>query len=242
MFISECSFGKPGSGELPMAFDYESSTREAYKDAQTAADYHAAFTDPVTWKTFRAHLIAKREKMVVATFIEQIRSRKVLDIPCGTGKLANIFAEHHCEVIGADIAPSMLAIAKATYEQSLGDRASVEICDIEHSAARFADAGVDTVVCLRLMHRVPPEVRERALEAIAQTAPRSIISFGITSSYHRVRKRVRNVVFRESGRRLCQETMVGIRGELERHFDIRSMRRVAPALSEEVVFLLESRR
>jgi SAM-dependent methyltransferase len=225
-----------------MAFDYESSTREAYKDAQTAADYHSAFTGHVTWKTFRAHFIAKREKIVVATFIEQLGSRKVLDIPCGTGKLASVLAEHGCEVIGADIAPSMLAIAEATYERLLGDRGSVEICDIEDSAARFADAGVDTVVCLRLMHRVPPEVRDRALEAIARTAPRSIVSFGISSSYHRVRKRVRNVVFGEPWRRLCQETMVGIRGELERHFEIRRMRRVAPALSEEVVFLLESRR
>jgi ubiquinone/menaquinone biosynthesis C-methylase UbiE len=224
-----------------MAFDYESSTKHAYKDRTVADEYHAAFTEAVTWKTFRAHFIAKREQRIIREFLDRAQPKKALDIPCGTGKLAPVFAGRQCSVVAADISPDMLEIARVGYGRELGDRATFELCDIEQVAHRFAAAGLDTVVCLRLMHRVPADVRGRALDAIARVAPRAIVSFGISSAYHRARKKIRNMVFREPDRPLCQETMEGIRQELARNFEVVDLRHVSPVLSEEVVFLLQSR-
>ena len=46
---------------------------------------------------------------------------------------------------------------------------------------------------------------------------------------------------REPDRPLCQETMEGIRQDVARDFEVVDMRHVSPLLSEEVVFLLQSK-
>ena len=224
-----------------MVFDYEARTKNAYKSTGVARGYHAGYTGKVSWQTLRFHFIARREQRVIADFVAALRPSKVLDIPCGTGKLAAVFAARGCEVIAADISAEMLEIAGHEYQRAMPGRASWEVCDVEQVASRYAGAGIDTVVCLRLMHRLPADVRSRALDAIARVAPNAIISFGISSPYHRARRRLRNLVFRRKNRPLCQDTLHSMREELRRNFEIRGMRRISPLLSEEVVFLLQSR-
>ncbi|MGE0278749.1 MAG: methyltransferase domain-containing protein [Nitrospiraceae bacterium] len=223
-----------------MTFKYDLLTKNAYKNAGTARRYHDAFTGKKNWKSLRAHFIATRERRVVGSFLRRIGARRVLDIPCGTGKLASVAQELAIDVVAADISPEMLELAKESYGAT-SIAAKFALCDAERVHQDIELVGLDAVVSLRLMHRVPQEVRSRMFTSFAKAAKYSIISFGLSSIYHRARKRLRNFIFRESPQQLCLQTMRGMEVEVAPHFTIIETRHVSPALSEEVVMLLKSR-
>ena len=72
----------------------------------------------------------------------------VLDAPCGTGILAPFLARRGLRVIGADISPAMLAVARER-DGGLGHvRADLE-------APPLRPGSVDAVVCTRFLMHVP---------------------------------------------------------------------------------------
>jgi 2-polyprenyl-3-methyl-5-hydroxy-6-metoxy-1,4-benzoquinol methylase len=225
-----------------MGFDYEASTRDAYKDGGVAREYHGEFNGPVTWRTLRAHFIARRELRVVGRLLGRIEAATVLDIPCGTGKLAPVVAGKGCQVVAADVSPDMLQIGKETYLRHLpAEKARFRVADVENLRRDLGEDRVDAVLCLRLMHRVPADIRARMLSEIAATAPFAIVSFGLKSTYHRIRKALRSAIFRVENKPLCLATAAELRSELTPRFEILAEARVSPLASEEIVFLLRSR-
>jgi SAM-dependent methyltransferase len=227
-----------------MKFDYESSTRDAYKSSGVAARYHSDFTGRLSWRRFRFRYIATREQRAVELMLNKITARTILDIPCGTGKLAPILARPRYRTIAADVSADMLAIARQSYGAA-GAPAHTEfhVTDVESVSRALAGGNVDAVVCLRLMHRVPRVVRARMLAELARVAKYIIVSFGIDSPYQSFRRRVRNALFGGGkGDDLCLDKTAVIEADLTDRFKILGKRWVSPFLSEEIVFLLEVRR
>ncbi|HEX3622562.1 MAG TPA: class I SAM-dependent methyltransferase [Acidimicrobiales bacterium] len=65
-----------------------------------------------------------------ADFVESLRPRSVLDAGCGTGRVAAELAERGIEVVGVDVDPSMLQVARAKrpdLDWIVGDLASVDL-------------------------------------------------------------------------------------------------------------------
>jgi SAM-dependent methyltransferase len=223
-----------------MAFDYERDTRKFYQDEATAQRYHDMFMSG-GWRNLPSRVVARRERQAVQAMLARIPHRTALDIPAGTGKLANVFAELGTRVVASDISPSMLKRARAEFSRIGHPHVDFRVADAAGLDA-FGNGAFDVVVCLRLMHRVPAALRARMLREFARVAPWAIVSFGIENGFHRLRRMTRAAIFGGRKDALCFCGRAEALAELAPHFDVVAETWIAPALSQEMIFLLRSKR
>ena len=101
--------------------------------------------------------------------------RRVLDLPCGTGRFTGRLAASGYEVIASDISLEM--IGKAV---SAGAAAGSGILGyVQGNAERlpFQRDGVDCVMSIRFMFHVDPETRIRILREFGRIARRQIVDY-----------------------------------------------------------------
>ena len=84
----------------------------------------------------------------------------VLDAPCGTGVLASFLRGLGLRIVGADISPAMLEVAKER-----GPVLGHVRADLERPPLR--PGSVDAVVSTRFLMHLPAELRPRVLRAMA---------------------------------------------------------------------------
>lgn len=92
------------------------------------------------------------------------RPRSLLDAPCGTGRFSALWARLGYAACGADLAPAMLAQARAKHPGA---------CLLAADLARLPlrDGAVDAAVCVRLLHLVrEPEERQAFLRELRRVA------------------------------------------------------------------------
>jgi SAM-dependent methyltransferase len=222
-------------------FDYEEGTRSHYQDDSVARNYHAEFTQLKGLNGARFRFIASRERRAVRTLLKQLSAKRVIDVPAGTGKMAPVFREFGCSVTACDVSGNMLSIARETYQAEGPDDVSFQVVDLESGTQTLAGP-FDVVVCVRLMHRVPDDVKGRMLSQIAALAPHAIVSFGVDSGYQRLRRSIRAMAFRsrDAGAE-TRPTADGIRELVTRNFEIERDIPVAAGISAERMYLLKSR-
>src|SRR5262245_7903144 len=93
----------------------------------------------------------------------------VLDAPCGTGILSEFLRRRGFRVLGADISPAMLAVARQR-GAALGHVRT----DLERPPCR--PHGVDAVVSSRFMMHLPPDTRTRMFRTMADLARGPVIA------------------------------------------------------------------
>jgi len=101
--------------------------------------------------------------------------RRVLDLPCGTGRFTARLAASGYEVIAGDISLEM--IGKAV---SVGAAAGSGIVGyVQGNAERlpFQQDGIDCVLSIRFMFHVDPEMRIRILREFGRVARRQIVDY-----------------------------------------------------------------
>lgn len=223
-----------------MRFDYERNTRLAYQDDRVAQAYRELYTSRTGWRSIPARVVARRERHTVAALARRLPHDRILDLPAGTGKLAGVFAALGAEVVASDVSASMLKLAKAEYAR-IGYRHVAFVIGDAANLAAFARRPFDLVVCLRLLHRVPPGLRRSMLAQFAKVAPYTIVSYGIDSAFERARSSVRKAVFGGRAHSPCSCSTAQARAEVESAFAIAARVWIAPALSQELVFLLKSK-
>lgn len=225
-----------------MSFDYDSQTRKHYMDAQVASAYHAQFNEGGGLAGFRSRVVAKRERAGVRQLLAHLDVRHVLDLPAGTGKMGVVYKDMGVRVTAADVSGAMLDIARKVYAELQYADVTFAQCDAENATSLASDGRFDVVVCLRLMHRVPAEVRERMLAEFAVVAPWLVISYGIDSWFHRLRRPLRRFLFRNKDVGVSTfPTMDGAMRELGRFYRIVNVKPVFTGLSGEYLFLLARR-
>ena len=116
----------------------------------------------------------------------------------------------------------------------------MRICDAERITATLGER-FDVAVCLRLLHRVPSDVRARMLAELAAAADHVIVSMGIETGYHRARRHLRTRLVGGSADGLCYEPLDAFQPQLTAAFDVLARRWILPGLSQEMIFLLRSR-
>lgn len=222
-----------------MNFDYERDTRRFYQNDTTAQRYHEMFVSSNGWGNLPSRVVARRERRVVEGLLAQVPHRTALDMPAGTGKLAGIFAALGTQVVASDISASMLKVAESEYVRIGYDHVSFQVADAMDLGDFVGDGEFDVAVCLRLMHRVPPSLRKTMLGELASVASHAIISFGIENGFHAMRRNLRAAVFGGLNDSLCFCSMAEAQAELDPMFEIVKHVWIAPALSQEVIFLLK---
>ncbi len=139
--------------------------------------------------------------------LEDVRPQGiVLDLPCGTGRLAALFRTMGVRAVGVDLSLAMLARSR-----SKGEGALVE-ADAERLPLK--DGAVDGVVSLRFLHHPRGDARARILGEMLRVARRFAI---LDVRYHnRARTALRRArrLIGLSGSHKAYPRLVEIRAEL----------------------------
>ena len=181
---------------FPDPQSYETATREHYRDVEVARAYHQQFASGWSLRTFSHILVARAEQRAVGRLLARSGGRfaRVLDIPCGTGKLVPILKRVAAQAVGGDVSRAMMTYAR---KQATDMGAPLLFSQMDITALPFPDAAFDMVICLRLLHRVPDAVKYAALRELTRvSASYVVISYGITSHWQRVRQTLRRLIVR----------------------------------------------
>lgn len=174
---------------------YERDTRRHYQDDEVAKQYHEQFAE-FSLRNITHLLVAKAEQRAVGRLLSSIRNdvTSIADIPCGTGKMVTFMGTMAVPAFGGDVSGSMLRIAKESARHSAPNMRFIRL-DITRMP--FPDGAFDAVVCLRLLHRVPTDVKKAALKELRRVTRRyAVVSYGLETVWHALRRRLRTVVSR----------------------------------------------
>lgn len=101
------------------------------------------------------------------------KSHRVLDVPCGGGRVSIHLAHQGYAVEAADFSEAMVDIATKNVANA-GVRCVVERQDIE--AMTYPDNHVGAIVCFRLFHHFPDAVtRHRCISELCRVAKRTVV-------------------------------------------------------------------
>lgn len=151
-------------------------TSSKVQSAETLANYSARTRyTPKEARRYRQRDTSRHraEMALVERAFVLVPKGRVLDVPCGCGRVGLLLAQQGHQVTCADLSPAMRAMAAQAVEQARL-AVPVEAADVERLP--FADRGFDTLVSFRLFHHFPNrEVRERAVRELCRVAGRHVV-------------------------------------------------------------------
>jgi SAM-dependent methyltransferase len=145
------------------SYDYKKSF---YRSQAVADDYDQhRFTTPA-----RRRRNERKWRAIEKALAQTHGVRRVLDLPCGTGRFTGRLAANGYEVIGSDISLEMIGKAVAAGAAA----GSAVLGYVQGNAERlpFRDGAVDCVVSIRFMFHVDPQVRIRILREFGRITRR----------------------------------------------------------------------
>jgi ubiquinone/menaquinone biosynthesis C-methylase UbiE len=209
--------------------------RERYQDRQVADNYdRVRFTRPI------GRLIDALEKRAVQRALKAVRQLcpcpRVLDTPCGTGRITELLLHQGWTVTGGDISQPMMDIARRKLSP-FGDR--VGFCQLDIEDLQLPERSFDLITCIRLLNHLLPAERARALREMARVSRRFVIvNVSFASSLYRLKANLKSAfgIVRPkepfSWKQLHEQAAeAGLR--------IREYHSELPVLSEVVVLLME---
>lgn len=157
-----------------------------YQDFETAERY-----DRVRFSGLSGRVFDALEKYNVRRAFAGVPvSAEVLDLPCGTGRLAETLLEQGYRVCGADISGAMLEVAKRKLDR-FGDRFSTVVADV-HALAQERPKSFDCALCARVLMHFPLDEQIRFLGAVAQLSRGPVVfTQSLDTPYQRFRRWVK---------------------------------------------------
>ena len=137
----------------------------------------------------------EEEWALLASLLEGLptQPQSALDVPCGTGRIAERLLALGITTVAADLSPAMRAETAARLEGQAGFGGVVAL-DLE-DAGEQPPEGADLVVCLRLLHHLPDRAhRQRVLKTLRSLCRgHLILSFHHPVSLHNAKRAVRRL-------------------------------------------------
>ncbi len=100
----------------------------------------------------------------------------VLDLPCGTGRLAIHMALAGYRVTAADASPNMVRVAREITREKGIETIDLSVQDVLDT--KFSEDSFDVVVCNRLLHHYrSPELRTSVLRELKRISRGTVIAF-----------------------------------------------------------------
>lgn len=146
-------------------YDPELAARRASYTGGRARDYERRRQREAKWQ---------REQKIVNRMLRELpKGARLIDVPCGTGRFADLYRDHGIKAVGVDISPDMLRQANLRMKTRRGD-----VFCIEDKPGSY-DAGV----CIRFANWVQPsELRQVLAELARVTTQRIILGVRMTSA------------------------------------------------------------
>jgi len=96
---------------------------------------------------------------------------KLLDLPCGTGRLLGPLLDRGFEITGGDISEAMLKEARSRFQ----NRPGITFRIMNAESLPFEDNAFDYLTSYRLMCHLPPAVREKVLSEMIRVTRKVLV-------------------------------------------------------------------
>jgi 2-polyprenyl-3-methyl-5-hydroxy-6-metoxy-1,4-benzoquinol methylase len=161
---------------------------EHYKEIEIAENYDNARFSSIPGRVFdRLEKKALRKMM-----LELPGNSLIMDAPTGTGRLAETVLEMGHRVVGVDISPEMLEVAKKKLKR-FGDRYQTINSDV-HSI-NLEKESFDAVICARVLMHFPLEEQISFLSAVSSYSKGLVVfNQSVITDYHRMRRYVKSLL------------------------------------------------
>ncbi|HUK82572.1 MAG TPA: class I SAM-dependent methyltransferase [Verrucomicrobiae bacterium] len=117
------------------------------------------------------------------------QEHRVLDAPCGGGRVSVHFARRGYAMTAADLSPAMIEVARETMKRNALD---VPVLQQDIERLTFPDCAFDTVVSFRLFHHFPTvEIRRRVVHSLCRVAVKTVVLSYFAPSLSAVRRKLR---------------------------------------------------
>lgn len=113
------------------------------------------------------------------------RSGRVLDTACGTGRVTALLGkEGFAEIVGTDVSPAMMAVAKRRLPQ-------IEFFQGDATRLPFDDESFDAVTCVGLLMHLDASTRVAVLKQLARVSRGPVVvQYGCVGAFLRLTSRV----------------------------------------------------
>jgi 2-polyprenyl-3-methyl-5-hydroxy-6-metoxy-1,4-benzoquinol methylase len=160
-----------------------------YKDVAVAERYDRERFSGLPGRVFNA----LERRMLRRAFAPIARSQKVMDLPCGTGRLAETLLEDGFHVVGIDISAPMLEVAQRKL-QRFGSGFQTRVGDVR-DLAKGERASYDVALCARVLMHFPLEQQIEFLRCVAVLTKGTVVfSQSLSTPYQRMRRRVKKLL------------------------------------------------
>lgn len=209
--------------------------KQYYQDQAVARAYDRQRFHGLVGRTFDY-----LEKRAIGRLVRRVRRLiphpRVLDVPCGTGRITELLLAEGLEGAAGDISPAMMEVAR----ERCGPRGvSLTFQRLDLDALELPDSCFDLVTCIRLFHHLESVDRARILRELARVTRRFVlVNVALSTSFYRLRRRLKRAL--RQGVSRTNSTWEEIRREAAvAGLVVRNYRFILPYLSEDLVLLLE---
>lgn len=166
-----------------------------YKSSAVAADYDDSRFSSIPGRVF--NFLEKRK--ITKCFSGYPAPKTIVDVPCGTGRLAETLLKHGYTVHGLDISEEMLKASKQRL-QAYGARFTCEVADAK--SLPEAIPAYDGALCARVLMHFPLNQQIEFLTGVTRLS-RSVvvINHSLDSSYQRIRRWLKRLLGHQASAR-----------------------------------------
>jgi ubiquinone/menaquinone biosynthesis C-methylase UbiE len=159
-----------------------------YKNTKVARDY-----DRIRFSSLAGRVFNSQEKRIIRECFQDLsRDTIILDMPCGTGRLAEALLESGLMVYGGDIAEEMLDVANERLS-NYGDRFTTQVMDALNLTG--SERQFEAALCARVLMHFPLETQITFLRGVASiTRKRIVINHSLSTPYQRFRRWVKTLL------------------------------------------------
>src|ERR1700682_1439773 len=156
-----------------------------YQDPEVAERY-----DTERFASLSGRIFQWAERRALQGILTSLPDKaRVLDAPCGTGRLSDLLIRRGWKTIACDVSAEMLTVAKRR-----SARWSDSICfsRMDFLEIGLADRAVTAVFTIRFLVHIAPEDRLRMLREFRRVTQRWVVmSMSLSTPWHRLRRRIK---------------------------------------------------
>jgi ubiquinone/menaquinone biosynthesis C-methylase UbiE len=212
-----------------MAEKYEGKTR--YQDKNIADGY-----DDRRFVGSKGKWTHKREKECLEKMLEVVpKGEKILELPCGTGRLTEFLLQIGYKVTAADISDEMMRHAKSKTE-AFGSKVTFEKADIEK--LKYKDNTFSAIAVIRLLHHIPTSLHSKVLGELHRVTKKwVVITYSNKCTFQNIRRNIVAMYTKEPRYSISKKQFLD--EVAQAGFKVVEYMPILPFISEEVFVLLE---
>lgn len=161
---------------------------EHYKSTKIAKEY-----DQMRFSSLSGWIFNKLEKKIIKNCFRDLpQDTLILDLPCGTGRLADVLLESGYRVHGADISAEMLQEAEKRLSKyrNLFETEVLDAFALENSERKF-----EAALCARVLMHFPIDEQIKFLCGVSSLVTnRVVINHSLNSPYQRFRRWIKKIL------------------------------------------------